>query len=349
MSFQELNNDQRREWVNTVQRFEAWRRAKERVESFRGSLVWNEVKGEEYLIRSYYDSSGNRRQTSEGRRSPETEKLKADWERARTEAADRMKSIREALTRQAAINRAVGLGRVPLVGARIIRAIDEAGLLGNGIRIVGTNAIYAYEAAAGVTVDPGITTTEDIDLLMDARQSLRIAANENVPERTLISLLKKVDKSFERTNQSFRASNKDGYLVDLIRPLRNPPWLKEREQIGDTDDELSSAAINGLAWHESAPSFEAVAIDERGGPLRIVATDPRVFAAHKFWLSQQSDRVPTKRRRDEAQAFAVARIVAQHLTNLPYEANELRMIPLDLFEKARHLFEADATQDDFSF
>lgn len=349
MKFQELDNDQRRERVNTQQRYAVWREAKARAESYRGSLVWHVMKGEEYLVRSYYDASGNRRQKSEGRRGPEMEKLKADWNRARAEATDRLKTMRDAVTRQAAINRAVGLGRVPLVGARIIRAIDEAGLLGNGIRIVGTNAIYAYEAAAGVMVDPGITTTQDIDLLMDARMNLRIAASETIPERTLIALLKQVDKSFERTDENFRAANKEGYLVDLIRPLRNPPWLVERERIGEAESELSSAAIDGLVWHESAPAFEAVVIDEKGGPLRIVATDPRVFAAHKLWVSQRADREPTKRKRDAAQAKAVAQLVAQYLTHLPYEADELRMIPREVFEDAKPLFETAAPTDAFSF
>ena len=125
MSFQELNNDQRREKINSDQRFTAWREAKSRAESYRGSLVWQEVKGEQYLVRSYYDASGNRRQKSEGRRSPETEKAKADWEHSREEATQRFKSMREVMARQAAINRAVKLGRVPLMGARIIRALDD--------------------------------------------------------------------------------------------------------------------------------------------------------------------------------------------------------------------------------
>src|SRR5205085_732129 len=43
---------------------------------------------------------------------------------------------------------------VPLMGARIMRALDGFGMLGFGIRILGTNAIYAYEASSGVTVDP---------------------------------------------------------------------------------------------------------------------------------------------------------------------------------------------------
>ncbi|MCK1296746.1 hypothetical protein IVB33_22775 [Bradyrhizobium sp. 24] len=44
---------------------------------------------------------------------------------------------------------------VPLMGARIMRALDGFGMLGFGIRILGTNAIYAYEASSGVRVDPG--------------------------------------------------------------------------------------------------------------------------------------------------------------------------------------------------
>lgn len=346
MDFQELDNDQRREKVNSDQRFAAWTAAKARASSYRGSLVWQEVKGWDYLARSYYDGSGHRRQKSEGRRGPETEQMKADWERARAEARERLATMRQVMDRQAAVNRAVNLGRVPLLGAKIIRAIDDAGLLGNGIRVVGTNAIYAYEAAAGIFVDPGITTTLDIDLLLDARTSLRITALGDVPERSLIGLLKQVDKSFERSAQSFRAVNKEGYFVDLIKPERNPPWHEERERIGESKDDLEAVPIGGLAWHDSAPVFEAVAIDERGGPLRMVTSDPRVFVAHKLWMSKQPGREPPKRRRDAAQAAAVAQIVARYLTHLPYDASELRMIPRTLFEDARILFDT-VSSDDF--
>ena len=345
MQFQELDGDQRREKVNSDQRYVALHDARKRAASFRGSLVWQQSKGEEYLARSYYDTSGNRRQKSEGRRSSETERMKADWEKRRSEARDRLKTINEVMQRQSAINRALRLGRVPLLGARIIRAIDDAGLLGSGLRIVGTNAIYAYEAAAGVFVDPGITATLDIDLLMDARQSLRMTADSEISDRTLISLLRKADRSFERSQQTFRATNKEGYLVDLIRPQRSPPWHNERSQLGEAADELMAAAVDGLAWLESAPGFEAVAIDERGAPFRMVAVDPRVFAAHKLWLSSRSDREPAKRRRDAAQAKATAQLVTQYLTYLPYDASELRMLPKPVFEAAIPLFEMPSREE----
>lgn len=338
MEFQELNSDQRREAINSQQRYSAYREAKTRADKYRGSMVWNEIGGRKYLVRSHYDKAGIRRQTSLGLHSPKTEKIKLDYERGREEVNTRLKDIRSVLIRQAAINRAVGLGRVPLLGARIIRALDATGMLGSAIRVLGTNAIYAYEAAAGVHIDPGLTTTEDIDLLFDWRGHVTSVATADISEHSLLRVLQKVDRSFEKSNQAFQAVNRNGYLVDLIKPLRNPPWQADRQKIGSSDDDLMAAEIEGLAWLESAPSFESIAIDEKGEPLRIVAIDPRVWAAHKLWLSNRPNRDAIKRRRDEAQAHAIAHLVAGYLPHLQFAPEQLRMLPKDVIEEAIPLF-----------
>lgn len=343
MEFQHLNNDQRREIVNTQQRYAAYREARTRAGGYRGSMVWNEIKGREYLVRSSYDKTGIRRQTSLGVRSAKTEDIKQNYDQGRSAAEARLKDIRTVLTRQAAINRALGLGRVPLIGARIIRALDDTGSLGAGIRVLGTNAVYAYEAAAGVWIEPGLTTTEDIDLLLDSRREIAFAATEDISERSLLRVLQKVDRSFEKSGQTFRAVNREGYLVDLIKPLRNPPWRQDRDKIGADAVDLAAAEIEGLAWHENAPPFEAVAIDERGEPLRIVATDPRVWAVHKLWLSKRLDRDAIKRRRDEAQAAAVASLVTEYLPQLPYASDQLKMLPKELIDEAAPLFHSKKT------
>lgn len=338
ITFQELNGDQRREAVNTRQRYAAYREAAQRSHDHRGSMVWKRIDGRDYLVRSYYGKSGVRRQTSLGLRSKKTETIKLEYERGRFNAQTRLKDLKSVMVRQAAINRALGLGRVPLAGAKIVRAIDEAGLLGSGIRILGTNALYAYEAVAGVRIDPGLTATEDIDLLFDARQRLSFIANKDVSQPSLLRLLQKTDSSFRRSSRKFQAANREGYLVDLIKPLRNPPWTKERERIGADDTDLMAAEIEGLAWLESAPSFETIAIDERGEPCRLVTPDPRVWAAHKFWLSKRKDREPAKRRNDAAQAHAVGQLVVQYMQHLPYVAGDLRMLPKRVFDEAKILF-----------
>ena len=338
-SFIDLNNDQRREMVNTRQRYQAWRNAVAREVGYRGSVVWEETKGQEYLLRSFYDEDGKRRQKSLGKRSPKTEALKQHFDSERKDATDSRKALDAILDRQAAVNRALGLGRVPLIAARILRLIDKRGLLGGGLRVAGTNSLYCYEAACGVFVEAGITATLDIDLLFDSRKRLHLVGNPDLPDDSLIQLLRLADRSFRRTRQSFRAENDEGYLVDLIKPMRNPPWRGERLAVGVADD-IQAAEIEGLVWLENAPAFEQTVIDERGYPLRSVASDPRVFAIHKHWISTREDREPLKKKRDREQADTVAALVGNYLPNLPFDESELRMIPRDVVDAALRSFTA---------
>jgi hypothetical protein len=338
-----LNNDQRREAINTRQRFDAWTNAKQRLDGYQGSMLWGRSKGTSYLRRSYYDErSGIRRQTSLGPRSAATEKLLAEFNQGRAEAKARFAEIDNTLARQASINRAIGLGRVPATGAKILRGLQDAKLLGDGLRVVGTNALYAYEAAAGIVFESDITATEDIDLLLNARSTIRIAVPASISERSLLAVLKNIDKSFERTGSQFRAANAEGYLVDLIKPQPRPPWRDEPSAVGKEPNDLQASMIEGLAWLESSPAFNAVAIDSDGWPVPIVTVDPRVFAAHKLWMSTLPARDPLKRHRDAAQARATASLVVDHLPHLPYEASAMKMLPLDVFKRAKPLFAAKA-------
>lgn len=332
------NSDQRREFVNTQQRFKAWTEAKKRRDETRGSMVWTKSKGTEYLARSAYDKRGVRRQSSLGPRSPDTERLKAQFEQSRQEAEDRLRAITEALDRQIAVNRALGLGRLPQTAAKILRSIENAGLLGAGLRVVGTNALYAYEASAGVFLDPGVTSTGDIDLLFDNRRSIHFIANDDVTDQTLMRALRDADKSFDLTGQAYRASNKEGYLVDLIKPLRDPPWRDDSSRLSEAGEDLAAAEIEGLVWLENAPLFESIVIDERGAPATMSTIDPRIFVAHKLWLSTRDGREPIKKARDAEQAAVVAQLVTQYMPHLRYNADEMLMLPKDIAKAAGQLF-----------
>jgi hypothetical protein len=73
--------------------------------------------------------------------------------------------------------------------------------------------------------------------------------------------------------------------------------------------------------------------------LRIAASDPRIWVAHKLWLSKRLDRDPIKRKRDETQARAVAHIVNEHLPHLRFITDEMRMLPKDVFVEAKPMFD----------
>lgn len=84
-----------------------------------------------------------------------------------------------------------------------------------------------------------------------------------------------------------------------------------------------------------SPRFDAVAIADDGSPCRMVAADPRWFAAHKLWLATRPDRDSIKRPRDADQGKAVAALLAQAFPHLPVTDAALSQVPMDLREALR--------------
>jgi len=80
--------------------------------------------------------------------------------------------------------------------------------------MIGTNAMYAYEASAGVFFDISTMATKD----MDIRPKLIHVADKDMDNTGLLGIIKKADRSFESISPSgFRAVNRDGFMVDLIK------------------------------------------------------------------------------------------------------------------------------------
>jgi hypothetical protein len=125
MFIRELTGDQRRQLVDTQQVFESWREAfREAKRRFAGSMRWVERNGGEYLLRKI-----GRAETSLGRQSADTERIYEAFAKGRIENQDRLKGLAKRLDELAPVNRAMGLGRMPVIAARILRRCDEAGLL----------------------------------------------------------------------------------------------------------------------------------------------------------------------------------------------------------------------------
>src|SRR3546814_11395346 len=111
---------------------------------------------------------------------------------------------------------------------------------------------------------------------------MKFVAAEDIGERTLLGILQRVDRSFARTRRSYQAANRDGYLVDLVRPERKAPWLPERESVSGHPDALQASQIAGLPWHEKSPAFTAVALDPRGFPISLLPPVQHAFVFSEF-------------------------------------------------------------------
>jgi len=318
--FKELSNEQRRQLIDVEQVFTAWRDDRNRFEhGYRAIMKWGKRPNGEYLLRT--DGVSNR---SLGPRSPETERIKADYDAARKALKTGQKKAWARLEEMARVNKALRLARVPRIAARILREVDDAGLLGTALHVVGTNSLFAYEMKAGVIINSDMVATGDADFLFDARRSLHLTGD--VKAEGVIGLLRKVDKSFRALGpRSFRAKNDDGYFVDLITPMVDAR-IQRREKIGEANYDLYSVEIYGLEWLINAPKIAEVAIGEDGLPLYISCVDPRVYAAHKLWVSQQPDRSAVHRPRDAAQARLVAELCRDYLA-LRFDAPELSAMP----------------------
>ncbi len=318
MSFVEMDNEQRRQLIDTQQAFSVWRPAKRELERL-PSLVWKTSKGHRYL--------GVKRGvtvTLIGAETPELVKRKHDNDARKKALKARVSGVTKRLDRMAGVNKALGLGRLPRIVARILNELDREALLGDHVIVAGTNVLYAYEVAFGVFIGGELRETRDADLLWDARRELRFATTEHGREG-LMGILRRVDPSFT-AEYGYNPTNNEGYIVDFLMPeLKGRVPLFEKFVSGDVEP----VEMPGLIWLLDAPKLEQTVIADDGWPVRIVVPEPRTFALHKLWVSRQDSRKPLSRTKDAAHAALVGQIIRTY-SNSRFLAKDMPWLPQEL-------------------
>ncbi len=98
-------------------------------------MAWKTVRGRQYLYRKRKAAW-----SSLGPRNPETEAAHAAFHDGRARLKQRLADLARRLDAMAPVNRALsrafGLGRMPIVAARALRALAAARLLGSSLRVV---------------------------------------------------------------------------------------------------------------------------------------------------------------------------------------------------------------------
>ena len=330
--FNEMSDNQRRVYLDAAQLYEAYISAFQKNRSYRGGMHWKKAKGRQYLFKTR-DRYGYGE--SLGPRSAETEKILVEFQKAKKEAKNRLTSLKSRLKEQSRFCKAAMIQRVPRIVTAVLGVLEQRNLLGQNILVIGTNAMYTYEAAAGVFLDRPLTATRDMDILWDVRPKLTLFAEDETDSKDLLDVLRKADKSFEPVAPgSFRAVNRDGYMVDLIKAESKTLSRQDPVRMGGPGD-LKAAEIKSLHWLISSPKFSQVIIGDDGYPVSMVVPDPRAFSIHKLWLSEQPDREPIKKKRDEDQGLAIAILVIKYLPQYKFETSELSMFPKDVVQKIK--------------
>ena len=322
-----LSDQQRLFLIESDQLYRAWREVLWRHMEYRYGMRWKRVSGKDYLIR-LHDAEGRGR--SLGPRSAATENIYSEFQQGKQAAQARYEGIKDRLSLQSRLNRASRLGRMPHVVAEILQGLDAVQALSE-LRVVGTHALYAYEALGAVEFKMDLLASGDVDLLYDQRQQISILAKK-FDGHGLLGLLKKIDKSFEvQARSGFRAVNKDGFMVDFITQDKGM-FSKKPKPMAPQD--LEMVEIPNLEWLANSPRVEAVVISARGEPVLMPVPDPRAFLVHKAWLSRQHEREPVKKQRDRDKAVIVMQLLNEYLPQYSLNQSEMKYFPKRVIEAA---------------
>lgn len=310
--FQEISEEARRQYLDARATFEAWEGARNKAADVRGGMFWKRQNGSEYLIRT----STRNAQKSLGPRSAETTRIFENFAARKAQTEQRLADLTARLVLHQKLNRALQVGRAPQLLVAILNQIDKSGLSEHFL-VVGTNSLYAYEAAAGVRFgETDALSTNDIDLLWDTRKRLGFVEKLGYTGGSMLSIIKKVDPTFEiRLDQKYTAVNSKGFEVDIIRREAkdgDPHPLR----LSDAEDDFYAVQARKAGVLLDGPRFSTMIVSTSGHMARLYTVAPLQFAKFKSWMAEQTDREPIRRRRDALQAARVEELVTEYLPHL---------------------------------
>ncbi len=272
---------------------------------FAASMRWQTVGGEDRLCKVDVDGQVH----DLGPRSVDRAGLLERYVSDQGQWREALEACRVEMRRCESLHRAHGVNRVPRVVVGILNALRHQGLA-QFYRVIGTHALYAYEVAAGVTFDPESTATNDVDLLWDVQQRLRLVRELRAAGMSMVQLLQTVDPTFERDEmQKESAMNATGFAVDFLR--RQEPAGSEPFSISDVEGDVYPVQAENAQQFLNSPVFEQLVIGIDGSMALMRTVDPRVFVDFKRWMSALPTRDFIKRSRDRRQADAVEQLLEE--------------------------------------
>ena len=311
MFWHELSDLQKKQYIDAESVFMALRGAEKAAMAVRGSMLWRQVSGKTYLIRTNSDNS----QKSLGPRSTETEAVYAKFMERKRQTTARVTGLRQAAQLHQKLNRAHRVGRTPEIVVQILNQLHKSGI-GEHFLAVGTHALFAYESACGVRLADEATTTQDIDLLMDTQKHLLLASTLESRNESLLSILQKVDSTFDlRDDQLYTAVNASGFEVDVIRRMAKSGDPRPLQATSAERDFWVVQVGNG-AQMVSAERFAQMVVSASGHMALMTTLHPVTFSKLKHALATSPTRDPLKKSRDALQARAVSQLVQEFLPHL---------------------------------
>ncbi len=308
MDFIPLTEDQLRQYIDAESSFTALEQARQAAGEVRGTMFWRQDRGHTYLVRANTAA----RQTRLGPQTPETEAMHARFNERKAQLEGRLLALKETTSRHERLNRALRVGRCPNILVAILQRFEQYGL-SQHLLTVGTHALYAYEAAAGVRIAPQALATQDVDVLFDTRKRVTFFSRLEDADMSFIDVLRKADKTFEiRPDQLQTAVNAQGFEVDVIRrdaKGEDPHPLR----MSHKDHDLWAVQVSSGSRMLGAERFSQVVVASNGAMARMTTVAPAAFVRIKRTLSTNRTRDPLKKPKDALQATIVQQLIDEFL------------------------------------
>lgn len=305
MNYLPIGDNAARQLIDSTTIFDEFRRVESLSRKFTGGMYWKRQDEYEYLVKTFPDN----RQQRLGARSAETERIYHEFTKAKADTEARLKSLKAALIDAERLNKALKVGRVPALAVAVLQELDAAGLAGHFI-VVGTHALYAYEAAAGVRIVQSALATQDVDLLWDARKRVRFLTDIEKVDASILQVLQRADRTFERKEgQNETAINAKGFEVDFLRRQPEGDDPHPFRFSNDEDDIWPVQALRASVL-TTAPRFDHMVVSATGRMALMRTIAPQAFIDFKLWLADKApNRTDPKRRRDRHQATIIRELV----------------------------------------
>lgn len=296
-----------RQAIDSEAIFLEWLRAAKEAAKFAGGMYFKREGSYEYLVKTAPDN----RQSRLGPRDEKTEETWRAFTEGKQKMEARLRSLRDSLRESERLNKALRVGRVPSLVVDVLNELELAGL-GDHFTVVGTHALYAYEAAASLRIEAGALATQDVDLLWDARKRVQFASTMARLDSSLLKLLQRADSSFRRMEgQIESAVNDKGFMVDFLRRMAtegDPHPFRFTED----EDDLWPVQAQRAETFLNAPRYERVVFATTGRMALMRTVSPVVFVEFKRWMTELDNRPVGKRRRDRLQADIVQQLLDEN-------------------------------------
>ena len=309
MDYLPLPDNAARQVIDSITVYNELMRVRAQARPYAGGMYWKKQGGYEYLVKTRPDN----RQERIGPRAAETERIYQDFTPRKAEVEARLASLKAALKDAERLNKALKAGRVPTMVVSLLQTIEGAGLAEH-FTVVGTHALYAYEAAAGVLIVQRALATQDVDLLWDARKRVKFLIDLGKLDSSMLGVLQRADPSFVRKEgQNETAINAKGFEVDFLRRMPEGDDPHPFRFSGDEGD-LWPVRAQRASVLTDAPRFEHVVISATGRMTTMRTIAPESFVEFKRWMADSvPERPPAKRRRDKLQADIVQALLDEGL------------------------------------